>query len=432
MLWQVRAGACVSGVSRQASDTTENQGNLRRNDKVGPRNLRSSEELEVATRTFNTHNWTRAPFNRASFQHAQSLFPTERLRRGSQPASELVLRERDISKISYTGLDGHKHSISHWFEATYTDALLIMKDGEIVAETYANGMSADSFHLLNSVSKSFVGMLAGTLVSDGVIDPTQPIASYVPEFANSAFSETTLQHALDMTAAVKFGEDYANVNDDFWVETSLVGWRPDLLGAQPAETLHEFAVSLNETEQSDGERFHYRTVLTNVIGMVIERAANEPLQSLMERRLWQPLAPENDAAVVVDRSGFPYFGAGMNTSARDLARFGQMLLQDGYYNGKQIVPANWIHDTLEGSDELRLQFAASEYGPSLPGGHYRNQVWADKEKRRLTCIGIYGQTVTADQSTGVVTVKLSTHPEPSNDLVYLETILGLMAISSTL
>jgi len=381
-------------------------------------------------RSFNAHNWTQPRFNRASFQDVQSLFPTARLRRGSGKASELVVRERDLSDITYPGLDGRDHSIAQWFEETYTDALLIMKEGVVVTELYSNGMTADCPHLLNSVSKSFLGMLAGILADEGVINPAELLALYVPEFLNTAFAETTLQQALDMTAAVKFGEDYANVRDDFWRETAMVGWRPDLLDAQAPGDLLSFATGLTEVQQKDGEHFHYRTVLTNVLGIAIERATNQPLHSLIENRIWQKLGPEQDAAVVVDPAGFPYFGAGMNACARDLARFGQMLLHDGSYNGSQIVPADWIRDTRAGSDILRSQFAASDYGQKLPGGHYRNQVWAVAEGALLVCLGIYGQTIAVDKTTGVVMVKLSSHPEPSNDLLFLDTFLGMMAISS--
>ena len=224
---------------------------------------------------------------------------------------------------------------------------LVLKNGVMVTEEYRNGMGPDSFHLLNSVTKSFVGMLTGILVADGLLDCDEKVASYVPEFATTAFRDTTLQTALDMSAAVKFTEDYADREADFWVETAVVGWRPALVDNKLAKTLFEHACTMIDTDQAEGAHFHYRTILTNVIAMVIERVTGTKVQDLLEERIWQKLGPEQDAVIVVDRAGFPYVGAGMSACARDLARFGQMLLGNGAYNGEQIVPARWVAEDDE-------------------------------------------------------------------------------------
>jgi hypothetical protein len=315
---------------------------------------------------------------------------------------------------------------------TFTDAFLVMKDGVILAEEYHNDMGPDSFHLLNSVSKSFLGMLVGILHAEGLIDPAEGITTYIPEFADTAFVDTTVQQALDMTAAVKYGEDYTDKQADFWKETAVVGWRPALVNQESATTLFDYALSLKASEQLDGQHFHYRTVLTNVVGMAVERATDRPLQSLLEEKLWQKLRPEQDSVVVVDRTGFPYFGAGMNACARDLARFGQMLLHDGLYNDVQIVPKEWLQDTRDGSDALRRLFAASDYGEMIPGGHYRNQVWAEAERGVMYCIGIHGQTIHVNQTAGLVVVKLSTHPESAQMERFADTFAAMDGLAAAL
>jgi CubicO group peptidase (beta-lactamase class C family) len=199
-------------------------------------------------------------------------------------------------------------------------------------------MAPHSHHLLNSVSKSFLGMLAGIVIHDGLLDPERTVASYLPELGDSALAQSRVQDALDMSAAVRYSEDYDNAGDDFWHEAAVVGWRPQLVTPSSPRSLMDYAASLNVREHEDGEHFHYRTVLTNVVGMVVERAAGQPLQTLLQDRLWQPMGPEQDATVVVDPTGFPYMGAGMSACARDLARFGELLRNDGFYNGQQIVP----------------------------------------------------------------------------------------------
>lgn len=163
--------------------------------------------------------------------------------------------------------------------------------------------------------------------------------------------------------------------------------------------------------------------------MAIERATQQSAAKLVEEKIWQPLGPEQDAAVVVDSSGFPYFGAGMNACARDLARFGEMLAQNGRYNGRQIAPERWVEDTADGNEQVKALFAAGAYSGLFAGGHYRNQVWADSTRGLLVCIGIHGQTIYVNRNTGVVVVKLSTHLNSAELPLYDDTFAGMWAIT---
>ncbi len=382
-------------------------------------------------RDFTTQNWGYAPYNRQSFQQVQSLFPTARLRRGAAGPSDLPLREQDITQIEYASVDGTKKTVGHMLAASHNDAFLVVKAGAVIAEHYGNGMDPDSLHLINSISKSFLGMLAGILAGEGLLDPQKKVSAYIPEFSANAFAHTTVRQVLDMTAAVKFGEAYDIPDDDFWVETSVVGWRPALVKPGAPQTLFDYALSRTEKVQADGAGFNYRTLLTNVLGMVIERATGRPLQNLMEEKLVQKLGFEQDCNVVVDRQGFPYFGAGMSVCARDLARFGLMLMNNGTHNGRQIVPEPWVAETLAGDDLLRASFAASTYAEGLPGGHYRNQCWAHKDLNLILCIGIHGQTILCDQGNRVVAVKLTSHPRPAPVEFYADVFSAILTIAAS-
>ncbi len=375
-------------------------------------------------------NWGFPPYNRQSFQRVQSLFPTARIARGAGPVHEFGYDLRDLLDISYTGVEGESRSLQQMLDDTFTDSFLVAKDNVILTESYFNNMGGDSHHLLNSVSKSFIGALVGIAADQGVIDVDAPVAQYVPQFADCALRDTTIRTALDMTAAVAFGEDYADPDADFWVETSVVGWRPALVKQGAPDTLLDYALSLQATDQSEGEKYHYRTVLTNVLGMVLQQATGTPLPELLQSQLWSKLGPEQDACIVTDRIGFPYVGAGMNACTRDLARFGQMIAGNGSLNGQQIVPAAWIDDTRHADPRSRELLAASEYAEVMPGGHYRNQFWvSDPERGIILCIGIHGQTIHVNMTTGTVIVKLSSHPESVDMPLFLDTFAALDAIS---
>ena len=390
--------------------------------------------------SYTTANWNQPPHNRHSFQHVADLFATQTVakkeaeneaEKGAKPHSFNYALD-DLTGLVYPISGGGTNTLGQFLDDTYTDAFLVLQDGAIVMEEYRNSMTAQTTHLLNSVSKSFVGMLAGIAVGDNALQTQRRVSDYLPELADSAFRDTTVQAALDMTAAVAYSEDYDRRGDDFWHEAAVVGWRPDLQTETSAKSLIEYFRQRDATEQQEGEHFHYRTVLTNLCAAVIERATATPFCDYFSQRLWQPLGAEQNASVVVDPAGQPYMGAGMSACARDLARFGELLRGDGAFNGEQIIDPSWVRDTRTGTDELRRLFAASDYAGLLPTGHYHNQVWADDGAGEIMCIGIHGQSIYVNRSKQLVCVKLSTHPQPTDLPLYGMTYRALRALAAQL
>jgi CubicO group peptidase (beta-lactamase class C family) len=116
--------------------------------------------------------------------------------------------------------------------------------------------------------------------------------------------------------------------------------------------------------------------------------------------------------VTVTADGFAVADGGISVSLRDLARFGRLVLDDGAAEGRQIVPAQWLADTLAGDDDVRAAFAQDEHSAELPGGHYRNQWWVPPGRRVLLGLGIHGQFLFVDRGTDTVIALLSTWPTP--------------------
>lgn len=384
-------------------------------------------------RPVTTENWGVPPHNRWSFQYVQELFPTCRLARGSSAALVLPTEPQDIMRLSFGASNGECTSIREFLGKACCDAFLVVHDGRVIAEHYFNGMTASSHHLLNSVTKSFVGMLAGIAVDGDKLEPSSLITRYLPELDNAAWQGTTVRHLLDMTAGVQYAEDYADPETDFWKEAAVVGWRPALVDDTTPRTLLDYACSLDGQDMENGSMFQYRTVCTNVIGMVLERAMGGRLATLLETEIWSRIAAQHDAAIVVDPSGFPYVGAGMNACARDLANFGLMLINDGALNGRQVVPAAWIADTVNGDRTSKECFAKGAYGDDAPGWHFRNQMWvASSDPAVMLTIGIHGQYVFMDKGRDLVIVMLSSQPEPFDLALDLDTLAGMNAIGAWL
>ncbi len=123
------------------------------------------------------------------------------------------------------------------------------------------------------------------------------------------------------------------------------------------------------------------------------------------------MGAEPDAEITVDRHGFAAANGGICTTLRDLARFGQLMLDDAA-DGRQVVPVSWIADTLRGGPDSVTAFAGNDYEAYFPGGHYRDQWWVSAGERVLVGLGVYGQHPYVDRGAGVAVAKFSAWPTP--------------------
>jgi CubicO group peptidase (beta-lactamase class C family) len=381
-----------------------------------------------------THgNWGLPPYNRWSLQRVQELFPTARL--AADPTAALIIptEPRDVMPLSFEAANGNVETIGRFLERAWCDSLLVVHDGANVAEHYFNGMSASSHHLLYSVTKAFVGMLAGIAVGRDKLEVASLVTRYLPELGNSAWHGTTVRHLLDMTAAAQYSEDLTDPETDFWKEAAVVGWQPALVNPKTPPSLFEYARSLQGQDMANGSKFEYRTVCANVLGMVLERAMGARLAQLLETEIWSRIGAHHDASIVVDRTGFPYVGAGMSACTRDLGVFGLMMINDGAINGRQVIPAAWIEDTLRGDATSKECFAKGQYGDEAPGWHFRNQLWiSGSDRAEMLAIGIHGQYLYMDKSRDLVIVMLSSQPEPYDAELDLDTLAAMRAVGESL
>ena len=199
-----------------------------------------------------------------------------------------------------------------------------------------------------SVTKSLVGALAGILVEEGSLDPDAHITHYVPEGKGSAYGSATIRELLDMTVGLSFDEDYASKTSDLYRLDEAAGWVPR--GPNSPRGLHEYLPTLKTRLGPDGKVFRYTSANVDLMGWVFERATSTDFAILASQHLWRKLGAECDAYVLLDQHQAAYADAGFNATLRDLGRFSQMMLQDGAYNGHQIIPAAWVADIRCGGD----------------------------------------------------------------------------------
>jgi CubicO group peptidase (beta-lactamase class C family) len=158
------------------------------------------------------------------------------------------------------------------------------------------------------------------------------------------------------------------------------------------------------------------------------------MANLISTLIWQPMGAEYDAEITCDAVGSGVHDGGVSSTVRDLARFGQLLLDDGAAHGHQVVPKSWLVDSRSPSPDVRDAFARSDNEPVLPGGWYRNQFWffAGHHGNVLLCLGIHGQMVYVDRANRTVAVKLSSWPDAQNTAYLVDTLRAFGAVASHL
>jgi CubicO group peptidase (beta-lactamase class C family) len=376
-------------------------------------------------------NWQDPPFNRWAFQHVRELIPTARISRSTRPW-RLPPGARDLGGLAFSA-GGCRMTVAELLAGTYTDGFLVLHKGRVITEQYFNGMRPDSVHLLMSVSKSVVSTLAGILAGRGVLDVTAPVTHFVGELAATSFAGATVQQLLDMRTGTAFSEDYADPAADVRTYEAVYLWRPPAPGQRAARDALEYFAALGNDGEHGGP-FRYRSILTDVLAWVIERAAGTRLHHLITTELWQPMGAEFDADITVDAHGNPMADGGISATLRDLGRFGQLILNRGRRGSRQIVPAAWIAGTISGAPDGAAAFASGDNPPGyLPSSHYRNCWWVrDPAQQFFHASGINGQNVFVHMPSSTVVVKLSSWPAALEPALLSQTVAGVLAICEAL
>ena len=290
-----------------------------------------------------------------------------------------------------------------WADRTFTNALLVMRDGKIVFEDYRNKSDATTHFISFSMAKTITALLVGIALGEHKIRSLDDKAGdYVPELKAGGYGDATIRQILQMRSGVDYEERY-----DFGEHPSL------------AATIHMKAIVRNEMRFADpaitigkktapGSTFNYATLDTAVLGWILERATGEKLETYTASRLWGPLGAEAGAFWMADGppgTGRALNGMGYNAVLRDFARLGQMMLDGGKANGQQVIPAGWV-----GQMTTMIPFTA-DYAKKAEFKGYGFQTWqVDSEPGAYSAVGLAGQFIYVHPATRTVIVKLSYNP----------------------
>ena len=350
---------------------------------------------------------------RWSVCHMQQLLPTKILHRGLKPAVNLDYQlDADLASVSFTPA-GTQDSMT-WDEAftvNKTDGLIVLHKGKVVYERYDGCLDEQGLHAAMSMTKSLVGLLAETLIAEGQLDENALAGDLIPELKDSAFGSATVRQIMNMTTSLKYSEDYSDPKADVWIYSQAASAMPKPGDYKGPRSYFEYLQTV-QAEGEHGEAFAYKTINTDTLGWIISRNTGKSLVELLSERLWQPMGAEQSANFTIDSIGTPFAGGGLSAGLRDLARVGQLMLNDGKLNGEQIVPAAAIKNIRRGGDPKL--FTKAGY-TSMPNGSYQSMWWHfHNANQAYAARGVHGQTIYIDPTAEMVIVRLASHPQAAN------------------
>ena len=355
----------------------------------------------------------RFPQTRWSFSNFRQLVPTKAVPRGSAPPSALPRAERDdLDAVIFTPLGGNQPmSWAQSLAANYTDGIVVLHKGRIVYERYFGVLEPETPHIAMSVTNSFFGTIGATLIAEGKLDENARVGQLVPELAATAFGDATVRQLLDMSTGLKYSENYADPNAEIWAHVRAGSVLPRPPGYQGPGTFYEFLQTVQK-EGEHGQAFAYKTVNTDALGWVIRRVTGKSIGENLAERIWSRIGAEQDAYFTIDTVGNEFAGGGLNAALRDMARIGEMMRNDGRFNGQQIVPKAVVDDIRRGGD--KALFAKAGYA-LLPGWSYRNMWWVShNEHGAFSARGIHGQLIYVDPKAEMVIARFASHPMAAN------------------
>ena len=298
------------------------------------------------------------------------------------------------------------YTLAEYLDRQRATGVLVLKNGEIVAEHYRYGRSADARFLSFSMAKSVSSLLVGVAVANGVIASLDDRADkYVQDLAGSPYGATTLRQLLRMSSGLTFTERYDGTDDISRLSLASAG-APG--AGKPLDVLR----SISDRHSAAGEKFVYASAETDVLGRVLTAATGKTMAELTTEWLWKPMGAEHDAFWRVSSDGQEQSFGAFNASLRDWGRLGLLLANDGRVDGQvngklastQVLPRDYL---LDATDAAR-QPAAFKPRKATPYFGYGYQFWLMPLKERTFAMqGIHGQTLYVQPSTGLVMVLTS-------------------------
>lgn len=343
-----------------------------------------------------------------TFQNIYKIQPTKEIKKGNNVYE--FGREEDELPVGFK-FKGEEFLVDDFLKETKTSGLIVIKDDVIKHESYHLGADEKTLFASNSMGKSFVSALIGIAISEGYIESVDdPIGKYIKEFENTEIENIPIKACLQMSSGLDFDED-----------TDMSKYSMKTLLGNPAMKLIS-KIGLKEDPFTSRK---YLSINTEILGEIIRNSTGYTLTEFMEEKLWKKLGVENNAFWTLS-NGKELAMGGLSISLRDYARFARLYLNNGVVNNEQIIPINWIKDSMDISSDYSKPGANNDSYNEIGYGY---QWWIPEgNEGEFLAIGVYSQWIYVNRSKNIIIVKTSADPnfmEKDYELKHIEFFRGL-------
>ena len=328
-----------------------------------------------------------------TFGRVHEIFPVATMTAAPQPRPFPRGAALDLPETYRFG-DADK-STEGFLAETDTVALMVIRGGMLRYENYWLTGAPNVTWVSMSVAKSFISAALGIAQAEGAFGSVEEqIVTYVPELAGSAYDGARIKDVLQMSSGARWNEDYSDPNSDInrFIAVFAHGG-----------SFNDFTATL-ERQREPGTYNLYNSTDTQALGMLLKNVTGKPIRDYVEEKLWHPLGMEDDAHWLVDSTGMEMAFGGLNATARDYAKLGELYRLGGRWNGRQVVPQAWVEASVT-ADTPHLKAGAGGLAGTI--FNYGYQWWLPGGDGEYAAIGVYNQFVYVDPNRDLVIAKLS-------------------------
>lgn len=339
-----------------------------------------------------------------SFSAMDSIAPSCSMAPAAEPLPLPQAKEEAPLRYRY---DKRTFSLDDYLQHQRATAVLVLKDGEIVAERYSYRRTPAMRMLSNSMAKTVVALAMVKALEEGHIKSFDDTAeTYAPELKDSLLGKTRLINLLRMASGARYIENYSATDDR--ARFNSTARRSGFAGA---------VREVSERTDAEGTSFNYGGAQTSALGLVLHGATGKTLCNYVAEKIWRPMGAESSASWLLNPADkLELAQGGLNATVRDYARLGWMLANDGLAQGQQLVSREHL---LDMTDAQRQPEAFRPGIMDARGSRYLGygyQVWLMPGKhRRFVLLGVYGQAIYVDPELKLVMVHTAVGTDASGD-----------------
>ncbi|WP_182811741.1 serine hydrolase [Bacillus sp. ME78] len=357
-------------------------------------------------------NWLNDPYLRWSYTHMKEFTLVNDVKNNPDQIAHFPFALQNLDDFAVERRFGNTTPLKKLLDDNKTDAFVVVHNGQLVYERYFNGYKQNEPHGMASLAKVFTGAIIQSLSEEKRIDLEKTADTYIKELKNTPFGKATLQQLMDMQVSAEYPTHgyeqpgLENQDAQLYLASNILPRGKNYGGPMKIYDM------LREAEETapPGSSFSYNNGSTETLAWIIRTITGKSLAENVSERIWSQIGMEENAYYVTDETKVEQASAGLNATARDMAKFGQLLLNNGEYNGKQILPSS-ITEDIKNVQEGELAISP---GASIS---YHNQWWIPhNEQDAFEVLGSYGQTLYIDPKANMVIVHFSSNAMPSNEI----------------